>query len=138
MEMADGIVITKADGDNKIKCERARQEYKNALHLFPPSPTGWYPPVLTCSAVLNEGLEEIWEKVGEFANLMKEKGFFQQNRKYQNIQWMHDIILYSLRQRFYADSRIKQLSKDLEKAIEAQKIPAISAARKLLDEYFNS
>ncbi len=138
MEMADSVVITKADGDNKIKCERARQEYKNALHLFPPSTTGWYPPVLTCSAINNEGLDEIWEEIEKFTVLMKKKGFFQKTRQYQNIQWMHDIIAYTLKRHFYANEKIHKLSRILEKEIEEQKIPAISAARKLLDQYFRS
>ncbi len=138
MEMADSIVITKADGDNKVKCERARREYENALHLFSPSVTGWYPPVLTCSAIHNEGLEEIWGEIEKFTTFMKKKGFFQKNRQHQNIQWMHDIISYSLRQHFYTNEKISKLSRALEKDIENQKIPAISAARKLLDEYFHS
>jgi LAO/AO transport system kinase len=73
MEMADTIAITKADGDNKSKCERAKREYKNALHLFPPSETGWYPNVLTCSAVNNEGLDAIWNEISKFSQHMKAK-----------------------------------------------------------------
>ncbi|MDZ7606093.1 MAG: methylmalonyl Co-A mutase-associated GTPase MeaB [Cyclobacteriaceae bacterium] len=92
MEMADTLVITKADGDNKAKCERAQREYKNALHLFPPSESGWYPDVLLCSAVTNEGLEGIWQETTKYISAMKSKGFFLKNRQNQNIGWMHDII----------------------------------------------
>lgn len=135
MEMADAIAITKADGDNKTKCERAQREYKNALHLFPPSESGWYPTVLTCSAVENDGLKAIWEEVEKYTKEMKEKGFFYSNRQFQNIEWMHDIILFSLKNKFYSNPNIVRSINSLEKDIKNKKIPAMSAARKLLKEY---
>lgn len=138
MEMADVIAITKADSDNKSKCERAQREYKNALHLFPPSENGWYPTVLTCSAVENKGLDAIWEEIEKYTKEMKEKGFFYSNRKFQNVEWMHDIILYSLKHKFYSNQNIAGSINILEKEIKDKKIPAISAARKLLKEYRQS
>jgi LAO/AO transport system kinase len=138
MEMADAIAITKADGDNRPKCERAQREYKNALHLFPPSESGWYPDVLTCSAVESDGLNEVWSVIEKFAHEMKEKDYFLRNRQYQNVEWMHDIILYSLKQKFYTNPSINQTINYLEKEIKEKKIPAISAARKLLQDYHKS
>lgn len=138
MEMADAITITKADGDNKSKCERAQREYKNALHLFPPSENGWYPNVLTCSAIENNGLEAIWEEIEKYTKEMKEKGFFYSNRKFQNVKWMHDIILYSLKHKFYSNPYIANSINILEKEIKDKKTPAITAARKLLKEYQQS
>ena len=138
MEMADLIAITKADGDNKSKCERARREYKNALHLFPPTESGWYPDVLTCSALANEGMNEVWDAIIRFKKEMTEKNFLMRNRQYQNVEWMHDIILYSLKQKFYANKSIRQSIESLEKEIRDKKIPAISAARELLMKYNNS
>lgn len=138
MEMADTIAITKADGDNKPKCERAKREYKNALHLFPPSESGWYPSVLTCSAVQREGLTEIWGEIEKFTAEMRQNGFFIRTRQYQNVQWMHDIIMYSLKQKFYSDQSINTSILSVEEQIKNKKIPAISAARKLLQEYYSS
>lgn len=138
MEMADAIAITKADGDNKTKCERAQREYKNALHLFPPSDSGWYPTVLTCSALTGEGLDDIWNVIGSFTSLMKEKGLFFRNRQFQNVQWMHDIIVYSLKQHFYADEKITGVIPPLEEEIKDRQIPAITAARRLLDIYYRT
>ena len=135
MEMADAIAITKADGDNKTKCERAQREYKNALHLFPPSESGWYPTVLTCSAVENDGLNAVWEEIEKYSAEMKEKGFFYTNRQFQNVEWMHDIILYSLKNKFYSNRIIARSINSLEKEIKNKKTPAMSAARKLLKEY---
>jgi LAO/AO transport system kinase len=138
MEMADAIAITKADGDNKSKCERARREYKNALHLFPPSESGWYPKVLICSAVQKEGLNEIWDVVEEFTLHMKERDLFFRNRQFQNVEWMHDIIVHSLKQHFYSDKTISQSIHSLETDIRNKQIPAITAARKLLNKYYKS
>jgi LAO/AO transport system kinase len=138
MEMADAIAITKADGDNKAKCERAQREYKNALHLFPPSESGWYPTVLTCSAVQKEGLSEVWSVIEEFTGHMKGKELFYRNRQFQNVEWMHDIIVYSLKQHFYSDISINESISTLESEIRNKQIPAITAARKLLSMYYNS
>ncbi|MGC4048962.1 MAG: hypothetical protein QM757_05495 [Paludibaculum sp.] len=72
--MIDGMVINKADGDNKPRAERARVEYSNALHLFPISPDGWSPKVLTCSSLTGEGVAEVWESVLEHRAQMKGMG----------------------------------------------------------------
>ncbi len=138
MEMADAIAITKADGDNKSKCERARREYKNALHLFPPSESGWYPTVLLCSAVQKEGLVQIWDVIVEFTQHMKQKDLFYRNRQFQNVEWMHDIIIYSLKQHFYSNKTISQSIFSLETDIRNRQTPAITAARKLLNKYYKS
>ena len=138
MEMADTIVITKADGDNKAKCERAQREYKNALHLFPPSESGWYPGVMLCSALSKEGLEDIWQETVKYISFMKNNGLFLKNRQNQNIGWMHDIIEYSLKQRFYSSNKISTQIAAFEQEILQKQIPAISAARKLLGLYHNS
>lgn len=138
MEMADAIAITKADSDNKTKCERAQREYKNALHLFPPSESGWSPTVMTCSAVENNGLNTIWEEIEKFTKEMKAKEFFYSNRQFQNVEWMHDIIMYSLKNKFYSNQKIANSINSLEQEIKDKKIPAISAARKLLKEYQQS
>jgi LAO/AO transport system kinase len=138
MEMADAIAITKADGDNKARCERAQREYKNALHLFPPSESGWYPDVLTCSALKQEGLDDIWQVIVKFTDHMKQKGLFLRNRQYQNVEWMHDIIVYSLKQHFYSNPNINHSVSQLEKAIRNKETPAITAARHLLAKYYNA
>jgi LAO/AO transport system kinase len=133
MEMADGIVITKADGDNKTACERARREYQNALHLFPPSAHGWYPPVLTCSAIRNEGLQEIWDMIFEFEEMMKASGNFYEARKQQNVNWMHEIIGFTLKQEFYGNPDIRSKLSEYEQQVRKKALPAITAAGNLLE-----
>ncbi len=135
MEMADAIAITKADGDNKTPCERAAREYKNALHLFPPSGNNWYPPVLTCSSLKSEGLNAIWDEIEKYENQMKTNGFFHSNRQFQNVQWMHDIIVYTLKNNFYSNKTISENIQDYEQKVKSKNLPAISAARMLLNTY---
>jgi len=90
MEMADALVITKSDGENRRMASRAKAEYKSALHLFPPSPTGWYPPVLTCSALEDKGINEVWEVIEKYWKDMQVKGHFEAKRQQQQLFWMHE------------------------------------------------
>jgi LAO/AO transport system kinase len=135
MEMADSIVITKADGDNLRKAERARIEYQNALHLFPPSKIGWYPKVLLCSSLEDSGIKEIWRLIEEYFNHIKEKGYFEVKRKEQNIAWMHHLIKDTLTNRFFNSEIIKEMIKNEESKVALGIIPSIKAARNLLSAY---
>lgn len=135
MEMADSIVITKADGDNLINAERARMEYQNALHLFPPSKIGWYPKVLLCSSHEDFGIKEIWELIDDYFQHIKEKGYFELKRKEQNIAWMHHLIKDTLTNRFFNSDVIKEMIKNEEAKVALGIIPSIKAARNLLYAY---
>jgi LAO/AO transport system kinase len=138
MEMADTVVITKADGDNEKRADIARVEYQNALHLFPPNPTGWYPRVTTCSALNEMGVREIWDIIEDHRRLLIEKGFFYEERKKQNIAWMHHLIGEILTQRFYQDETIASIISEKEKQVTDGIIPAIKAARDLIKSYDSS
>lgn len=96
MEMADAIIITKADGDNCKAAEQARVTYESALHLVMGPETNWTPPVMTCSAIQGLGLEDIWRKVLEHRSLMQENGLFESKRADQRLVWMHDCIRLEL------------------------------------------
>ncbi|MBS0000874.1 MAG: methylmalonyl Co-A mutase-associated GTPase MeaB [Cyclobacteriaceae bacterium] len=132
MEMADSIVITKADGENIKKAERARIEYQNALHLFPPNPAGWYPKVTTCSALEETGIREIWDIIEEHHQLFQEKGMFAEKRKLQNVAWMHHLIVEIVTQRFYRKEAVRKIIPEIEKKVATGQIPAIKAARDLM------
>lgn len=133
VEMADAIAINKADGDNIKRSKIAQRDYQNALHMFSANESGWHPKVLTCSAVANSGIREIWELIGEYEKVMKAKGYFYSNRKQQNLQWMHDVISYYLHNRFYSHDEVKKNLGTLEEQVQTEKIPAIVAAKKLLE-----
>ena len=136
MEMADGIAINKADGDNVRKAEMARREYQNALHMFPPNESGWYPKVMTCSALNKLGIGEIWDMILEFESSMKEKGYFESNRKHQNVAWTKETIAYYLEADFYNQPQIKEEFRKKINLVETEKLPAITAAKELLALFY--
>ena len=109
MEMSDLIAITKADGTNVEKAQMARALYANALHLFPPTESGWVPTAVTSSAVTKEGLPEILKKIEEYFALVKGNGFYRKKRREQARYWMYESINESLKNMFYEDERIERL-----------------------------
>jgi LAO/AO transport system kinase len=135
MEMADLIAITKADGTNKEKAERAGAEYKNALHLFPPSESGWTPRVLTCSSLEKSGIVDIWQSVEEYVSFTRENGYFDQKRSKQSKYWMYEFIHESLRSHFYAHPRMREKLDLLEKRVMEGSISSFQAAMEILEEY---
>jgi LAO/AO transport system kinase len=106
IEMIDGMAINKADGDNKRKAERARVEYAGALHLFPVSPDGWAPRVLTCSSLHNEGIAAIWEMVLEHRAHIEGGGFLTRRRGAQSLQWLDELISLGLHDGFHAHAAL--------------------------------
>ncbi|HLW32803.1 MAG TPA: hypothetical protein VKX40_11115, partial [Aequorivita sp.] len=116
MEMADTIVINKADGDNLKAAKLARNEFNRALHLYPPKASGWIPKTLMCSAIKNEGIEEIWEVISEYVESVKSNNYFHIKRKEQNKYWLLQTIESRLKSQFYADPTVK---KELEQQLEA-------------------
>ena len=100
MEMADHILINKADGENLIAAKRASKEYQNAVHLFPRNEANWVVPVATCSAMNQSGINEAWSKIEEYMFHTKQ-GWFHQNRESQMIKWFHERIQSKLEGQFY-------------------------------------
>ena len=135
MEMADMLVINKADGDNVRKSEMAKRQYENALHIFPQSTSGWAPVVTTASALKNIGINEVWEKMLAFRELVNENGYFEKNRREQQIQWMYNNIHEDLKQLFYGSDHIAEHLKVLEKDIINDKVSPVKAAEKILKEF---
>lgn len=96
MEMADLLVINKADGDNVLKSKTAGAEYKRALHLFPPNDNEWIPRVARASALEKTGIDEIWKDILEFENQQKVKGYFEETRKEQQMDWFDNLLISRL------------------------------------------
>lgn len=138
MEMADLVVITKADGENLAKAEVAQKAYQNALHLFAPNPNGWSIDVVTCSAVDNAGIEAIWTNVEKYHSQMKGSGYFAQKRQDQNLAWMHDQINRTLETNFHQNGQIQKELSVIETKVLQGKCSATDGAKRLLDLYFSS
>ncbi len=132
MEMADAIAINKADGDNVRMTELARREYQNALHLFPPSESGWVPEVVTCSSLHNEGMEKIFNIILKQDKHMRDVGYFNENRKHQNLNWMFETVNHHLQSDFYNHPKIKSQLVQLQQQVESGEVAAITAAHHLM------
>ena len=136
MEMADAIVINKADGDNIKNAQFAKVEFNRALHLFPAKKSGWTPKTATCSALTSEGIPEVWNTITEFLNLTQSNSYFFEKRKEQNQFWMLETINDQLKSNFYSDFEIQQLLESTKKAVQNDEISPFAAATLLLEKYF--
>jgi len=132
IEMADAIVINKADGKNERPAKLAKTAFAKALHLYPPKDSKWTPKVSTCSALEHEGISDIWQLILSYKKLTQENGYFTTKRYEQNTYWLLQTIENSLKENFYRDATIKkQLPIILEK-LSKNTISPFIAARELL------
>ncbi len=136
MEMADAIVINKADGDNIKKAQFAKVEFNRALHLFPAKKSGWTPKTTTCSAITSEGIPEVWNTITEFLNLTQSNSYFFEKRQNQNQFWMLETINDQLKSNFYNNPEIQQQLESTKKAVQNDEISPFAAASLLLEKYF--
>jgi LAO/AO transport system kinase len=136
MEMADAIVINKADGDNIKKARLAKTEFNRALHLFPAKKSGWIPTTATCSAITQEGIPEVWETITHFLKLTKGNDYFYKKRKEQNEYWMLETINAALKLHFYGNSEIESILVETKKAVQEDALSPFAAAQIVLEYYF--
>ncbi|WP_027003435.1 methylmalonyl Co-A mutase-associated GTPase MeaB [Hugenholtzia roseola] len=136
MEMADLVVINKADGENQLRAEQARADYARALHLFPPHQGSWIPEALTCSALEKSNLESIWQHIQNYQTLTQNNGFWHINRQNQNLQWFKATINEELQRHFYQNESIRNSLEIVEEQVRAGKTPPMLAAETLLRKYF--
>ncbi|MFV0566870.1 MAG: methylmalonyl Co-A mutase-associated GTPase MeaB [Flavobacteriaceae bacterium] len=132
MEMADMIVINKADGDNMRMSELARVQYQNALHIFPQQESGWEPIVTKASALKNTGIDHVWEHILKYQDLVILNGYFTKNRNHQKIQWLYNTINDELKQLFYGNKNVKNQLPKLKEAIIKSEISPGEAAQDII------
>lgn len=138
MEMADSIVINKADSGNEDAAKRAMAEYKNALHLFPPTESGWIPKVTTCSAFHNKGIPQVWEIIDEYTRHTKSKGYFEKQRKEQASYWLDESINHELHRAFYDNPELKKQMQTYRTKVQEGKLSSYKAARDLMQIFLNN
>jgi LAO/AO transport system kinase len=138
MEMADGIVINKADGSNIEKAELAQSQFRNALHLFPKPPSGWTPVVLKCSSISKTGISEVWDMISEYVSFTRGNNYFENRRSQQSTYWMYETINETLKSSFFNHPEIKKELKKYEDSVLNEKISSFVAAKELLAIYFKS
>lgn len=132
VEMADAIAINKADGDNLKAAKLAKVEFNRALHLYPQKDSEWQPKVMLCSALKQEGIEELWDMIQSYVEQTKSNHYFDHNRKEQSKFWLLQTIEYRLKTDFFNQSKIKEALKDQLQRIEDGKTTPFVAADYLL------
>lgn len=105
IELADAIVVNKADGDNKLRANQAKVEYSKVLHFLQPFTPGWKPQALTCSALEGDGVAAVWELIERFQDEMNESGVFAERRSEQNVDWFESLLQSAVMERFKNDQR---------------------------------
>lgn len=138
MEMADSIAINKADSGNEEAAKRAGAEFKNALHLFPPTESGWIPKVITCSAYHNKGIDDVWSIIDEYIRHTKAKGYFDTKRKQQAVYWLEESINQELHRKFYEDKELNTMLQTFRKQVQNGEVSTQKAANLLIDHFLNA
>ena len=138
MEISDGIVINKCDGNNIEKCQMAATNFRNALHFFPMPDSGWLPKVLCYSGFYGIGIKEIWDMIYEYIAFVKHNGYFDYRRNEQSKYWMYESINEHLRNSFYNNPIIQQSLESAERHVLMGQCTSFTAANDLLDMYFQN
>lgn len=133
IEMADAIVINKADGENLKAAKSAKLEFNRALHLYPIKDSGWTPKVSLCSAIEKVGISEVWDMITDYVDHTKNNGYFEKNRSNQNLFWLLQTIDERLKSNFYNSPKIKVELKNQMQLIEEGKTTPFAAAEYLLN-----
>jgi GTPase len=137
MEMADILVINKADGDNITQANQARKAYENAIHLFAPRESGWQPPVLTCSAISGAGIDDVWHNLDNYFTARQESGLFAQARNLQKKHWLDQTLSEELKLRLSENQKVKDILPKLEQQILDNRITAMQAVDEVFKLFFN-
>jgi LAO/AO transport system kinase len=132
MEMADALLITKADGGNEAAAARAARDYAGALHLFPPAASGRVVPVGTCSALTGAGLPEAWQGVRDYAAHTQASGYWQHRRAHQQVQWLEEAVRQALEAQFYGRAAVQDALTTTRQAVASGQLTPWAAAGHLL------
>lgn len=132
IELADALVINKADGDNKIPAQRARAEYNQALHYLAAATEGWQTKAYTCSAMTGDGIPEIWALIEQFKEQTQKAGVFEARRQRQALHWVRSMVEEYLINDFFTNPHVNSKRPAIEQAVIAGEMPATTAAQELL------
>jgi len=137
IELADAVLINKADGDNKLKAEGVMGEFNQALHFLNSVTEGWETKAYCCSAITGYGIAEIWGIVKKFEENTRKSGVFQKKRQLQSLSWMSEMIIEKVKANFFNHPSVSVRLPEIEKQIIEGKLPVTAGVDKLLDEYFS-
>ena len=132
MELADLIVVNKADGDNVMRAEQTRGELKNALHYLRPSTPGWTTPALTCSSLTGQGIDEIWKMITDFLDRTKASGIFKERRHKQTSEWFEALLNESILARYYHDPEFNSIVSQAKESVLQGDLPVVKAVTDII------
>jgi LAO/AO transport system kinase len=135
MELADGLLINKADGDNVNRAKLARADYNKALHYLAPATVGWRTRAYTCSALTGDGIDKIWSVIEEFRQKTTESGFFEVRRRNQTVDWVYTMIDEHLTTRFFNHPKITAVLPQIKESVINGGLTATKAVQELLENY---
>ena len=138
MEMADGIAINKADGDNIERAQLAAAQFRNALHLFPPTPSKWVPEVVTYSGYYELNIDKVWDMIDRYFEYVNKTGYFERKRNEQAKYWMLETINEQLRNDFYNRPEIRVLLEQKEQRVLNNEQSSFTAAHDVLEAYYST
>lgn len=131
-EIADGILVNKADGANKAFAKVARNEYERALQYLQPATKGWQTKAYTCSALTGEGIDEIWSVIEDFRKQTTGSGVFESRRRSQTLDWLHAMLNEHLHALFLKHPSVVKALPKIEKSVADGKMPPTAAANQLI------
>jgi len=134
MELADAIIINKADLDRR-KTELASQQYQNALHILRPKSRNWGVPVMMVSALQNQGVDEVWQMLRQFRSAMQQSGEFAETRRRQAVDWMWALLMDDLKTLFLNHKDVKGIFPQVQEAVSQGITTPAAASRRLLDVF---
>jgi LAO/AO transport system kinase len=136
MELADVIIVNKADGKNKQIANQTRMEYDQILHFLQPATKGWTTRAATCSSLQKEGINEIWALIQDFMKTGKSTGSFVERRKSQTREWIYSMVIDQLQYSFFHNHDVKQLLPRIEDDVMEGKLAAASGVQQLFDAFY--
>lgn len=138
MELADAIVVNKADGDNLTFAKKTKSEYNQILHFLQPATKGWSTKAYTCSSLQGEGIGEIWEVIQNFISVTQQTGVFDERRRAQTKEWMKNMIIDQLQNSFFFNPEIKNLLPKIENEVISGNKTVTTAVDELFQVYYKT
>jgi LAO/AO transport system kinase len=134
LELADVLVVNKADGDNRLRAEAARLEFGRALHYLAGGEAGWQTPVLTCSAREGTGVAAVWETVEKFVAQARSRGEFENRRSAQDLTWMQAMVEAGLQERLLRSPAVRAAQAEISRLVAAGTLSPTAGAGRLLQK----
>jgi LAO/AO transport system kinase len=138
VEMADAVLINKADGDNRLRAEQARAEQQSALHCLQAATPGWTTEIALCSGLTGEGIPEAWWFIEKFFQQLEPCGTIAKRRQQQSIEWLSSLVQDELLRRFYQDPKVRERLAGLQQQVLNGALTPVLAARELMDRFGKS